>query len=268
MFAGSFTEISIYVMAHADDCQLFMQPQMFRNLVDEKHKNVFIITTAGDAGFEEKFWKAREEGFKSSVRFCLAPLGEITESTAVTTINEHRLFFCRINNSIIYFLRLPDGNLDSAGFAANHFESLEKLRSGKISEISAVDKSTAYVDWKDLQQTLKALILAESARISKRSLYYLNPNPDKSSYDHPDHLNTGRTLDLIENGDNFQKVLFAGYGVANEGNNLTAKELFWKIGMFAVYEKTVFDATGYSTLREGEEQYLKWCLSCGNCVHE
>jgi hypothetical protein len=261
MPTAQFNEISVFVMAHADDCQLFMQPQMFTNLTDEKRKNVFIITTAGDAGFEEKFWKAREEGMKSSVRFCLATLGEIVETTGSEQFNGHLISFCKINNSIVYFLRLPDGNLDNEGFASTNYQSLQKLRNEKISSITAIDKSTSYTAWQDLQNTLKEIILFESSGISRRLLHYLNPDESKNVHDHADHINTGHALQMIHSSDGFEKKLFNGYCTADHPKNLDSKELFWKAAMFAAYEKAVFDAGGYSTLREDTIQYCKWC-SC------
>ena len=55
-----FEKISIYVVAHADDWQLFMQPVVYNDIVSPTCKVIFIITTAGDAGMEATFWKAKE----------------------------------------------------------------------------------------------------------------------------------------------------------------------------------------------------------------
>ena len=65
--------VTFYVVAHADDWQLFMNPDAFKDITMPDSKVVFIVTTAGDAGKEDNYWKAREEGMKSSIRFCLAP---------------------------------------------------------------------------------------------------------------------------------------------------------------------------------------------------
>lgn len=266
MLAEAFTQSSTYVMAHADDSQLFMQPQMYLDLTSEKSKVVFIITTAGDAGFEERFWRAREEGMKSSVRLCLAPLGQFNELTGTNEFNGHKIHFWRAKNSVVYFLRLPDGNLDNAGFASNQFECLEKLRSGKITGISAIDRSTSYSSWEDLQNTIKEIAVSESKDIKNRWLNYLNPDTSKNPNDHPDHINTGLAVESILPSDGFQKALFTGYGVVDKNDMLKPTEIFWKSAMFAVYEKAVFDASGYSTLREDRSLYAKWCTSSAEII--
>ncbi|MEJ7679281.1 MAG: hypothetical protein WKG06_15780 [Segetibacter sp.] len=79
-------------------------------------KVVFIITTAGDAGAGETYWLAREEGSKSSLRFCLAPLAALSESSGTKEFNQHTINYWSVNNATCYFLRLPDGNLDGNGF--------------------------------------------------------------------------------------------------------------------------------------------------------
>src|SRR4051794_29066247 len=111
--------ISIYVVAHADDWQLFMQPNAFNDLVSTGCKVVFIVTTAGDAGANKTFWAAREEGMKSSIRFSLKPLKELQESTGTKAYNFHNVNYWSVNNTTSYFLRLPDGGLDGNGFATN-----------------------------------------------------------------------------------------------------------------------------------------------------
>src|SRR3954453_3995023 len=116
MTRESYTEVSFYIVAHADDWQLFMQPNAYKDLVSIGTKIVFIITTAGDAGQEERYWCAREEGCKSCIRFCLAPLFEISESNGIKEINRHDISYWTAGNAICYFLRLPDGNLDGSGF--------------------------------------------------------------------------------------------------------------------------------------------------------
>ena len=59
-----FEKISFYVVAHADDWQLFMHPNVHADFIAPQCKVVFIITTAGDAGKGERYWLAREEGLK------------------------------------------------------------------------------------------------------------------------------------------------------------------------------------------------------------
>jgi len=251
-----FSSISFYIIAHADDWQLFMQPVVFHELLDTSIKVVFIITTAGDAGYQENFWRAREEGMKSSIRFCLAPVGLINEVIGITTVHSHNINYCSINEINCFFLRLPDGNLDSKGFERYSHQGLFKLH--KEEAISTVDNLSVYISWKDLCDTLESIILIESDQIVSKSVHYLNPDASRNPNDHPDHILTGKAIQSMNIIGNTMQYLYTGYSVKNHAKYLSAEEFFWKAGMFAVYEKAVYDKSVYSTLREGIGGYLNW----------
>ena len=255
-----FTAISFYVVAHADDWQLFMQPNAYKDITTSGKKVVFIITTAGDAGIDETHWKAREEGLKSSIRFCLAPLEDIVESSGKREFNTHNIAYWSANNAISYFVRLPDGNLGGDGFAKNNHQSLTALKDGRIETITAIDHSSSYGDWSDLSFTLQAIIEFESKGIDEVSINYLSPDVDQNPNDHADHIATGQALQQMSIVSNLNQALFIGYSVEAVNNELAPTDLFWKAGMFAAYEKTVFDNSNYSTLKESVTTYLRWCL--------
>lgn len=254
-------EISFYIVAHADDWQLFMYPNVLNDLTAPNSKLVFIITTAGDAGLNQKYWRAREEGAKSSMRFFLASCVNIIESEGVKEFNNHPVYYWNVNNAVFYFLRLPDGNLDGSGFALNNFQSLFKLNAGTINTITAVDNSTTYNGWQDFYTTLQIIIATESDGILNRWINYLNPDASVNPNDHADHTATGKAIQHMSILEAFHQVLFIGYGVSNTAAKLYGADFFWKTGMFAAYEKAVFDHSGYSTLGEGADTYINWCLS-------
>lgn len=256
-----FTRVSFYIIAHADDWQIFMQPNIYNDLIASDCKIVIIITTAGDAGFDNIFWSAREEGTKSSIRFAVAPHKEIIELSGKREINQHTISFCSLNNSTTYFLRLPDGNIDGNGFPSKNNHSLTKFMEGIISSMTAVDESTTYASWQDFCETLESIIQYESLHIKDYCLHYLNPDDTANSNDHADHIATGKAIQNMTIISNFPQHLFVGYNVNNVSEVLQGADLFWKVGMFSAYEKTVFDLTGYSTLHESVSTYLNWCLS-------
>jgi hypothetical protein len=261
-----FTEISFYVIAHADDWQLFMYPNVYKDLVATCSKVVCIITTAGDAGADQKYWAAREEGSKSSLRFCLAPLAPISQSSGWKELNNHTINYWSANNATCYFFRLPDGNLDGNGFSTHNFQSLSKLRLGQISTITAIDNSAIYPSWSDFYTTLQTIIVLESNGISNILINYLNPDMSINPNDHPDHITTGQAVQAMSIIPSLRQALFVGYNVSNALGNLPQTDLFWKAGMFAAYEKAVFDGSGYSTLHENIDTYLGWCLSSANFI--
>jgi len=252
-----FNEVSFYVVAHADDWQLFMNPNAYYDMLNEKNKVVIIITTAGDAGKKDLYWQAREEGCKSSVRYCLAPHFIIKERCGTRSMNSHKISFWEANNVYCYFLRLPDGNLDGSGFPNTFHFSLSKLKSHSIISMPALDQSALYRDWEDFYFTLNELIIYESQGLSKIYINYLDP--DVTHQDHADHTATGCAVQAMDFFGKTEHVIFSGYE-CNSPKPISSFDLFWKVGMLAAYEKAVFDKSGYSTLKEGIPQYLEWCL--------
>lgn len=267
MTSEQSAKISFYIVAHADDGQLFMQPKIYYDLITTSHKVVFIITTAGDAGKDEIFWRAREEGMKSSVRFCLAPKEIITESNSKREFNNHSVHYWSASRATSYFLRLPDGNLDGKGFSSNHYQSLSKFRKGEMEKIAAVDFSTSYSSWQDLMGTIEAIIRFESEDITDITIHYQDPDRERNPNDHADHIATGQAIQQLPFISNFEQLLYTGYSVsANNEKQMTEEELFWKTGMFSAYEKTVYDICGYSTLKENVSTYVQWCLSAAKFI--
>lgn len=257
--AFSFNKISFYIVAHADDWQLFMCPNVYNDLAAPDCKVIFIITTAGDAGMGTKFWLAREEGLKSSIRFCIAPYAAKKESVGEREFGNHTISFCELNNTITYFLRLPDGNLDGKGFSACNFQSLSQFKSGQINSISAIDNSAAYQSWSDLVSLLESIVAFERKSFSNTYVHYINPHTGINPNDHPDHIATGNLVQSIPAINGLHQLLFIGYSSIAQGDILTSSDLFWKTGMFAAYEKAVYDNCGYSTLSENPELYFRLC---------
>jgi GlcNAc-PI de-N-acetylase len=256
-----FAKISFYIVAHADDWQLFMHPHVYNDLIAPDCKVIFIITTAGDAGLGEKYWAAREEGSKSSIRFCLAPLFVLSESNGRKEFNSHAVHYWSINNTTSYFLRLPDGNLDGSGFEACNFQSLFKLKSGQVNAITAIDNSATYSNWLEVVTTIESMISFESRGLSNIWIHYLNPDIAINRGDHPDHFTTGHAIQSMTSITALHQLLFVGYDLSSIQEPLPLTDLFWKAGMFAVYEKAVYDFCGYSTLQENTDVYARWCCS-------
>jgi hypothetical protein len=222
MITPPFT-IAIYIMAHADDWQLFMNPNAFSDINTEGKKVVFIVTTAGDAGKNETFWRAREEGMKNSIKFCLSPFAPVSCDYYLTRVTDMDFNVCKINNVSSYFLRLPDGGLDGKGFESNDYQSLHKLQTTQIQELVSVDRRLIIKGWQHFTKILASIISAESAGCLGIEIKYLNPKENANPDDHP--------------------------------------ETFWKVGIFAAYDHSVFEACGYSTIGENPDLYAKWCTS-------
>jgi hypothetical protein len=260
----NYDKVSFYIVPHADDWQLFMQPNAYNDLINPVIKTVFVITTAGDAGSEENYWRAREEGIKSSIRFCIAPLICLQESQSATVFNNHSIRYWSCENVSCYFMCLPDGGLDGKGFSANFYESLTKCKEDSLSSINTVDNSTTYLDWKDFYKTLEAIILTEKEGFPDALINYLNPDNNKNPGDHADHIATGQAIQAMPVISEIPQLLFTGYSSQHNGQHLNETDFFWKTAMLAAYEKAVFDCCGYSTLKEDINTYMAWCRAAAS----
>jgi hypothetical protein len=256
---GTYSAVTFYAIAHEDDWQLFMNLNAYYDLVAPNVKVVFIHTTAGDEGKGSLYWQSREEGSKSSVRCCLAPLSSLTESAGTRVFNGHTINYWTANNATCYFMRLPDGNIDGSGFPPT-FQSLSKLKNGAIQTIDTVEKSAIYSGWSDLYQTIQAIIELERAGTQSQWINYPDANMISNPDDHSDHYATGSAVQAMGIISTLGQALFVGYNINNNPANLTGVDSFWKSAMFAAYEAAMYKSSGHSTIGEAPSKYIGWCL--------
>src|SRR4051794_24564258 len=112
--------VAFYIAPHQDDWQLFRGGQAYAGLNEPGARIVFVYTTAGDCGWTDGYWEAREKGAIASIRAAIPP-SPLT--TCVRTIAHHPITVVECGNSTSYCLRLPDG----VGS-----QSLSNLRDGVI----------------------------------------------------------------------------------------------------------------------------------------
>jgi LmbE family N-acetylglucosaminyl deacetylase len=197
-------EVSFYFAAHEDDWQLFMGKAATIDVLTPAHV-VFVTLTAGDDGDGNSgggiipYFQARENGAVKSVQF-IANLGHDGETLTQSNVkvNKHRIKKYVYKNTVMYFLRIVDGDVDGSGFGSERGfgnldsnQSLQKLRTGQITHINTVDRSTVYNSWSDLTKTLQAIINLE--RRTDPQVWINIPETDevKNPGDHSDHINTG-----------------------------------------------------------------------------
>ena len=121
----------VYVSAHPDDWQLFMNPNAYHSLQNPENKVVFLHTTAGDAGSgtgNMSYYLAREEGSLRAIRFlCNAINEELKQGNQMNKtqliINGHLVLRYSYANAVAYFLRLPDGNYTGPGYPIHNHSS-------------------------------------------------------------------------------------------------------------------------------------------------
>jgi hypothetical protein len=189
--------VSVFVVAHPDDWQLFMNPAAFHAMNEPHEKAVFVHVSAGDAGRGVSgepvpYYLAREEGALRAIRFmanaanATAALGGDTRPRAVERVG-HRINRHTYANAVAYFLRIHDGNIVTGDHYEEHPLSLQRLRSGASAETKAIDESARYAGWKDFIDTLEAVIRSEHAPGTVLNLHIAELDERRNPGDHHDH---------------------------------------------------------------------------------
>ena len=192
--------VSFYVHGDADDWQLFMSSKLMADLTSGG-KVVSIILTAGDEGngnasFNSSpipYYLAREKGAVYSAKFAndiAFPnnVPHIVPLVQTANVNGHILAKYVYQNTVSYFLRLPDGSANGNGFPATGNVSLKRLKEGSIGSITSVDGSNTYTGWGNLTGTIEAIINAEKGSNSQVWLNTSSLDVASNPNDYPDHI--------------------------------------------------------------------------------
>ena len=254
----STTTVDLVIVAHEDDWQLFMGDALARH-ARSSSRFVIVYLTAGDVGRDTAYWRTRE-------RAALASAGQLIPATTraapaacdTAIVVGHSIMRCVLPNSVGWFLRLPDGRRNGAGYRSHAFQSLRKLRSGRISAIDAVDGSTRYKGWSDLAATVRAIAEAEPA--SSISIHANDPSVLINPHDHYDHRIAGRLAADLQRSNRWNAYYYLGYAVVARDDNLPAAGLQAKTRLFQAYDNVMIAANRkWSALGEHRTFYSE-CL--------
>jgi hypothetical protein len=151
------------------------------------------------------------------------------------SFNGHRLFRVSYRNTVSYFLRVPDGSPDGAGYAETGNQSLQRLADGNIKLLAAIDGSTVYRGWMDLVGTLRALIDHERGSAASVQLNVGELNATRNPDDHSDHRMTARAaLDAAKGLTCARRLHYINYASANLPENLNPQQRDMESSVFAV----------------------------------
>ncbi|MBC3910941.1 PIG-L family deacetylase [Undibacterium umbellatum] len=263
---------AVFVVAHPDDFQLFMNPVAAAAILSGDYSVAIIVTTAGDGGQGPAYWAAREWGTIASVRWLLdctpnAPFDETPSPAAgaplwnFVSFNEHNITTWTANIAqtpcACYFMRLPDGNMCGEGFGVTGDVSLPQLSNSAITPqpfpslatittIGTVDGSTTYTSWNDFTTTLEAIITDNgNYAISDCWVNYQQTDQTTNPCDHYDHYATGLASNAaIGQSTPLAVSEYLDYAMTQPPNGKTQLQgsaALWKIGMMAAYDKQVYD---------------------------
>jgi len=275
---AQYTSVAYSIQAHQDDWQLFMGSRVMTDLSVANRKVVFITLTAGDQSCgacsygNMKFFLARERGAMYSAKFAadLALGTAPTDLPGPTTvaINGHNIAKYVYKNTVNYFLRLPDGNLDGLGFNNNNNQSLNRLRTGNIPTISTVGVSppdipipqpqATYTGWSDLTNTIRAIIVAE--KVTGTQSYIHTAHTNFNGYnpnDHSDHINSGYASAAAASSLNYIGInSFMDYHSSSQSANLSFNDFATAAALFSLQVMSISEAEYQNDFNSGHVGWL------------
>lgn len=255
---------SIYVSAHPDDWQLFMNPNAYNSVKNPNEKAVFIHTTESSvgAGTTTNFYLAREKGSLRAIRFMAntvttgAGLGTDMNETMVN-INGHQIRKYTYRNTVAYFLRLPEGGEDGRGYSSFGYRSLQKFYNGTVTDYFAIDGTTTYSSLNDLQNTLKALIEIESEGSSNITLHVGDDNSSINPKDHSDHIYSSKILqNSVKTLNDVTIKLYTEYHTKNKSQNVFDYDFIISAGTWGVTASGLSDFFHRSTWDNGHNVWI------------
>lgn len=259
--------VSVFAVAHQDDWQLFMNPTVYRSMDEAQNKAVIIHVTAGDAGLgaggeSVPYYLAREEGALRAVRFMVnaADPGKGQGAAMKSGMVEHagqlvqRYVYA---NVVVYFLRLPDGNIVNGAVYTPHPQSLTRLRSGEAAVSDTVEGSARYVGWADLGDTLRAIVESERIPGAGLGLHIAELNEDLNPRDHPDHRATA--FAMVEVAAHFPCASvshYIEYHTRTKPQNVTGEDYMIDVGTWAATASGLSDNYARATWEKDHNAWI------------
>jgi PKD repeat protein/LmbE family N-acetylglucosaminyl deacetylase len=241
--AADCSGTSVYTDAHADDSFIFQSPDLQRDINNGRCVRTIFIT-ASDAGGASNTWLARENGAKTAYAQMAATTNAWTQSDVGVAGHPMPLFTLDGNPKIsLVFMRLPDGNLDGSGFATYGNESLQKLWTGAIADMHAVDGTSSYTKTGLISALAQLLTAYQPDLIATQD--YVGRFGDG---DHPDHHAVGYFTQSAAQQYSTPHTLtgYRGYPISALPANLTAADTLAKQNTYFAY--VPYDPTMCQTL--------------------
>jgi LmbE family N-acetylglucosaminyl deacetylase len=259
--------LSVFVVAHPDDWQLFMNPDAFHAMNEPHEKAVFVHVSAGDAGKgvggePTPYYLAREEGALRAIRFmanaanATAALGADSKPEAVGRAG-HEVARHTYANAVAYFLRIHDGNIVNGNDFQQHPLALERLRSGASTETRAIDGSARYAGWSDFVATLEAVVTSELAPGTALTLHIAELDEGRNPGDHPDHRAVAFAMEEVAARLPCARVnRHEEYATRDRKPNVTSVDYMIDVGTWAATASGLSDSHAGSTWESGHNAWL------------
>jgi LmbE family N-acetylglucosaminyl deacetylase len=233
--------MDVVVIAHQDDWQLFMGDVLGRRLA-AGDSVTFIYLTAGDDGRDSLYWRVRERAALASTRVAvLAVAADAMPRCTIAEVGSHSINRCTLGKTTSYFLRLPDGKRNGAGFPRYGNESLRKLRARTIRSITSVDSSTAYRNWEDVVATVRELA-QPNAPAGQVVIHTTDPSVRVNPHDHYDHRIAGLLVADARKGRGWSAWYYVGYALSTRAANRSVEDAREKTVLFRAYDAEMIRA--------------------------
>ena len=233
-YISNAAERDVFVVAHQDDWQVFMGDVATR-ILRSGSPATFIYLTAGDDGRDSLYWQTRERAALHSTQVAMGrPAAPDGIACASVIVLQRPLQKCSVGNVDAYFLRLPDGRRNGAGFARYGHESLRLLKAGKISTITSVDKRATYTGWRDVVSMVDHLI--GIGRGADFVVHTTDPSKVLNPHDHFDHRMVGLMIEEVRKQRGMPVRYYAGYALASRAPNRTSEQTRDKTEVFLAYD--------------------------------
>jgi hypothetical protein len=195
-----------FASAHPDDIELFMGQHASDMVAQhDTHKTVFIVLTAGDAGYANtmeqghriSYWLARQRAHANAVSFWLNT--PVTMAYQYIDIDGIRVYRSVLNDQIVlYNLRLPDGGGKGEGYPRTQHTSLMKLNAHRIKSLKTIDHGTTY-ELAQLYDVLNKIIHIEVDAATEMEFNLTENNPMINVGDHADHMAASDIMQAVIN---------------------------------------------------------------------
>jgi LmbE family N-acetylglucosaminyl deacetylase len=250
----------VFIVAHEDDWQLFMGDIAARQ-VRAGDSVSFIYLTSGDDGRDSLYWRTREQAALQSTRVAIGL--DASDSSQVkcsmTTVLDHAIHQCVVAKTKSYFLRLPDGKRNGAGFARHNYQSLRKLRGRKIPVVNAIDGSAGYNGWEDLTATVSSIIGSDSPDRDV-VIHASDPSIAANPHDHFDHRMAGLLVEDLRRTQPWNTQYYVGYALATRAANRSTDEAREKTAIFLAYDKEMRRVNPKWSAYDEHRQFYSECM--------
>lgn len=221
--------------AHFDDDLLFGSPALPQEL-NAGHCLRTFFATGSDAGRGLEYGTSREIGIRLAYDLLRGRSGPWVDDTVTlrSGLTVTATWPADDRRITLFFLRLPDGDLDAAGFAATGYQSLPMLVAGTIPAMTTIDTGVPVT----LDQLVSTVIELVHAYRTVRVLGHMPGFAVGAEGDHPDHQAVGTLLALAADADaelSAELDVAQGYGVRYRDWNIPDADLAQKIAVFIAY---------------------------------